>query len=243
MEPVRIGAWSGPRNISTAMMRAWDARDDTIVCDEPLYARYLLRTGADHPGRDEIIARCPTDMDAIVRTLLGPLPEGKSIFYQKHMAHHLLDADDLEWILRLRNFLLIRNPREMIVSYIKVVERPTPEALGLPQQEHLFHLISERTASPPPVVDARDVLENPRAMLGALCEALGVPFDESMLCWEPGPRPTDGPWAPYWYANVERSTTFAPWRPRNEQVPDDLTDVLDACNAIYERLHAMRLRA
>ncbi len=242
MEPVRIAAWSGPRNISTAMMRAWDARRDTIVCDEPLYARYLLETGADHPGRDEIIARCPTDMDAIVRALLAPLPPGKRIFYQKHMAHHLLEGDDLAWIFHLRNFLLIRSPREMIVSYIKVIDRPTPHTLGLPQQERLYHLIAERTGTPPPVIDARDVLENPHAMLAALCDALAVPFDASMLQWEPGPRDTDGPWAPYWYANVERSTTFAPWRPRTEPVPDDLADVLHACTDIYERLYERRLR-
>ncbi len=264
--PTRIAMWSGPRNISTAMMRSWDARPDTVVCDEPLYARYLKLTGADHPARDEIIANCQTDLDALIATLTGPIPgatgglptSGSSddapnpsnrpettathtIFYQKHMAHHLLENDDLDWILQLTNCLLIRNPAEMITSYIKVIEDPTPHTLALPQQQRLFHRITNHTGSPPPIIDARDALENPRAMLTRLCDALHVPFTDRMLSWPPGPRPTDGPWARYWYANVERSTTFTPYKPKNEPVPDHLQSTLAACNEIYHQLHAQRL--
>ncbi len=240
--PTRIAMWSGPRNISTAMMRSWDARPDTTVCDEPLYARYLKLTGADHPARDEIIAHHETELDAILAHLTGPIPDGRDIFYQKHMAHHLLPDDDLDWTLQLTNCILIRDPAEMIASYIKIIADPTPETLALPQQLRLFNHITERSTSPPPIIDARDVLENPGAMLQALCDAINVPFTDAMLTWQPGPRPTDGLWAKHWYANAERSTSFAPYKPKSISIPDHLHATLDACNKIYHHLHAHRLQ-
>jgi len=240
--PVRVAMWSGPRNISTAMMRAWSSRADTIVCDEPLYARYLARTGADHPARDEIIRTHETDTERIVARLLGPVPAGIRVFYQKHMAHHLLDGDDLGWIDRLTNALLIRDPREMILSFIKIVPDPRPADLGLPQQARLFERIGARRGTTPTVIDARDVLDDPRGTLSALCARLGVPFDEAMLSWEPGRRQTDGLWARHWYAGVERSTGFAPHQPREGEVPARLGGVLDECRDLYDRLARHRLR-
>lgn len=223
------------------MLRAWENRPDTIVCDEPLYAHYLLHAGFDHPGRDEIIARHETDWRRVADWLTGPLPSGKRVFYQKHMAHHLLPHVERDWLDSLTHALLIRDPDEMIVSLAKVIPEPTLADTGLPQQRELLRRLCDARGAAPPILDARDVLQRPREMLEALCAALGVPFDERMLRWPAGRRDTDGAWAPYWYANVERSTGFEPWRPRTERPPERLHSLAAACREIYEELHALRL--
>ncbi|MFG0328682.1 MAG: HAD family hydrolase [Phycisphaerales bacterium] len=238
---VRLAMWSGPRNISTAMMRAWGNRSDTVVCDEPLYAHYLRETGLDHPGAEEVIASHETDWRAIVRWLTGPIPDGRSVFYQKHMAHHLLPEMERRWLRRLTNAFLIRNPREMLTSLIKVTPNPTVFDTGLPQQIEIYTLVKEWTGAAPPVLDARDTLEQPREMLRSLCELIGVPFDDQMLNWAPGPRETDGVWAKHWYDAVNRSSGFEPYRPKEEAVPARLSRVLDECMTYYEALHAERL--
>ncbi|HET9333010.1 MAG TPA: HAD family hydrolase [Gemmatimonadota bacterium] len=242
-EPVRIAMWSGPRNISTALMRSWESRGDTAVWDEPLYAHYLAETGVEHPGRDEVIRRHESDWRKVVERLVGPVPEGKTIFYQKHMAHHLLPGVDREWLDRVRNAFLIRDPREMLTSLIRVTPEPTLADTGLPQQWEIFERVAERRGAPPPVVDARDVLEAPEAVLARLCESLGVPFKRAMLSWKPGPRATDGVWARHWYAAVEASRGFQPYVPRTDSVPERLADLHAECEAVYRRLHAHRLTA
>lgn len=240
---VRIAVWSGPRNISTALMRAWDSRPDTFVCDEPLYAHYLERHPVDHPGLEEVIARHDADWRRVVAWLTGPVPGGRRIFYQKHMAHHLLPEIDRGWIRGLRNVLLIRDPAEMLTSLVRVMPEPTLADTGLPQQWELFGHLRQATGHPPPVIDARDVLENPRRLLQALCRAVDVPFSEAMLSWEPGPRPTDGVWGKHWYGAVHRSTGFAPYRAKGEPVPSRLAAVHAECVTLYRRLHGRRLRA
>ena len=240
MTPCAIAMWSGPRNISTAMLRSWGARPDTFVCDEPLYAHYLAETGLDHPGRDEILAHHERDWHKVVDWLTGPIPDGRSIFYQKHMAHHLLPGMDLDWIGELRHALLIRDPSEMLTSLIRVWPEPTIADTGLPQQVELLERL-ERQGAVPPVLDARDVLENPGGMLRELCARLDVPFTEAMLAWEPGPRPTDGIWARHWYDSVEQSTAFAPYVPKHAVVPDRLHDLLEQCESLYEHLARERI--
>ncbi|RME58154.1 MAG: HAD family hydrolase [Caldilineae bacterium] len=241
--PVRIAMWSGPRNISTALMRAWENRPDTVVHDEPFYAYYLAVTGVDHPGREEIIAAYESDWRRVVAQITrAPLPPGKTIYYQKHMTHHILDEMSLEWMDELVNCFLIREPREVITSYMKVRPDFTLADIGFAQQWRLFVHVRERTGRIPPVIDARDVLEDPRGVLTALCEAVGVPFSERMLRWPAGPRPTDGLWAKYWYAAVEASTGFAPYRPKPDQPPAHLQPVLDAAQEIYQELHRHRLK-
>ena len=235
--------WSGPRNISTALMRSWESRGDTAVWDEPLYAHYLRETGVDHPGRDEVVARHEGDWREVVARLLGPVPGAKPIFYQKHMAHHLLPDVDREWLDRVRNGFLIRDPREMLISLARVTPRPTVEDTGLPQQLEIFERVAARRGSPPPVIDARDVLMDPEPLLTRLCEALGVPFQRAMLSWKPGPRETDGVWARHWYAAVEASRGFQPYVPKTEALPQRLAGVHAECEAIYRRLHAHRLQA
>jgi hypothetical protein len=240
---IRIAIWSGPRNISTALLRSWGSRPDTFVCDEPLYAHYLKATGIDHPGRDEVLARHETDWRAVVAWLTGPVPEGRSIFYQKQMAHHLLPEIDRGWIGGLRNAFLIRDPSEMLASLARVLPEPRLEDTGLPQQCELFEAIGRAGGEAPPVIDARDVLVDPEGMLRSLCAALGVPFLSAMLSWEAGPRPTDGVWAGHWYGNVISSTRFQPYRPPAEPLPARLGALLDSCLPFYERLYNRRLIA
>ncbi len=239
----RIAMWSGPRNISSAIMRAWGNRPDTVVCDEPLYAHYLMKSGAPHPGADEVMRSQDTDWRAVARVLSeDPLPPGKTVFYQKHMTHHLLPEIDREWLERLTHVFLIREPREVVASFTRIAGPPTLEATGLPQQLDLFDWVGERTGRVPPVIDARDVLENPPRMLRRLCESVGVEFTDAMLSWPPGPRETDGVWAKYWYDALMTSTTFQPWRPPAGPVPPGVNGLLDEADGIYQRLYDCRLR-
>jgi Sulfotransferase domain len=233
--------WSGPRNISTAMMRAWGNRADTFVVDEPFYAFYLNATGKKHPGADEVIAHGETDWWNVVEQLTGDVSGGKRIYFQKQMTHHLLPEIDRQLIVDLTNCFLIRDPREVISSYIKKNPQPTLEDLGFVQQQKIFDFVRNKTGIVPPVVDAKDVLQNPEPMLRLLCDAVGVEFDQAMLSWPPGLRETDGIWAKYWYDEVARSTSFQPYRPKNEPVPDRLREIYERCRECYERLYEHRL--
>src|SRR5437763_4355016 len=241
-EPVRIAMWSGLRTISTAVMRAWGSRDDTVVVDEPLYAHYLEQTGKKHPGAAEIIAQAEIDWRKIVARLTkDPVPVGKRIFFQKQMTHHLLPEIDREWITGLTNCFLIRDPREVILSYIKKNPEPELEDLGFVQQCEILNFVCERTKMVPPVIDAKDVLENPERMLRLLCDAIGVPFDKSMLSWPPGLRETDGVWAKHWYDAVAKSTSFEPYQPREGKVPESLRELHEKCANCYDKLYQHRL--
>ncbi|MCY4090162.1 MAG: hypothetical protein OXF62_05045 [Caldilineaceae bacterium] len=238
----RIAMWCAPRTISTALMRAWENRTDTVVIDEPFYAHYLQSTGIDHPGRDEIIASYETDWRVVACGLIeDPLPDGVAICYQKQMAHHMLDHIDLDWACKLTNCFLLRAPEEVITSYIKVRPEPTLQDLGFPQLMRLFEAVRTRTGTVPPVIDSQDVLRDPREMLSRLCRAVSVPFSERMLSWPSGRRESDGVWAPYWYGAVEKSTGFAPYRPKEEPVPLYLQGLLDEAQEIYRELHRFRL--
>jgi hypothetical protein len=240
--PLRIAMWSGPRNISTAMMRAWENRGDCAVSDEPLYAAYLAATGIDHPMREQVIAAGDTDWRRVTDALTGPSPDGQPIWYQKHMTHHLLPGMDRGWITGLTNVLLIRDPREVVASYLKARATVTPEDIGLPQQAELFEMLSEQ-GNPPPIIDAGEFLQAPEAYLRALCAHLGVDFTERMLHWPAGRRDSDGVWAPHWYARVWESTGFeAPTTGGEIELTAAATDVAEACMPHYHSLHEQRLR-
>jgi len=230
--------WSGPRTVSTALMRSFGQRPDTVVADEPLYGYYLARTGISHPGRDEIIASMPGDWAAVLAALTaGPLPAGCSLFYQKHMTHHLLPEVDRGALTGLTHAFLIRDPRQLLASYARVRSQPTVADLGLEQQAEIFRAFGG------PVIDSADILRDPRAALEALCDALGLGFDPAMLAWPAGPRPTDGVWARHWYDSVWRSTGFGPYRPPSAAaLPAGLEPVAAACDPYYEELRAARLR-
>ena len=236
--PVRIAMWSGPRSLSTATMRAWENRPDTVVVDEPLYAYYLAATGLEHPGRDEVLASQPTDWRAVVRELTtGDLPAGQTLSYQKHMTHHVLAEVDLDALVGLRHAFLIRDPRDLLASYAQVRTQPTAEDLGLAQQVALFRRFGG------PVVDADDLLRDPEGVLRALCAALGVPYDPAMLSWPAGPRDSDGVWAPHWYASVVASTGFAPYRPSRTALPPHLAELAEQCSTWYDEMAGSRLSA
>jgi hypothetical protein len=234
--------WSGPRNISTAMMRAWGNRADTAVIDEPFYAYYLERTGKEHPGAEEVIAHGEIDWPKIVNQLTDAVPSGKPIFFQKQMVHHLLPEIDRGWIVDLTNCFLIRDPREVILSYIKKNPEPMLEDLGFVQQLKIFDFVRGQANSVPIIVDAKDVLQNPEGTLRLLCDTIGVSFDAAMLSWPSGLRETDGIWAKYWYDEVARSTSFQPYTPREGVVPDRLREMHEQCRECYEKLYQHRLR-
>ena len=233
--------WSGPRNISTALMRSFGARPDTCVIDEPFYAVYLDRTGADHPMREEALASQPTDWRRVVGELLSPLPEEYAVFYQKHMTHHMVEDIGLDWMAQCRNAFLIRSPERVLASYAARRPEVTLDDIGFARQSELFEIEAERLGTAPPVIDADDVLADPRRVLAELCRALGIPFKTAMLEWQPGPRASDGVWAPVWYRAVEQSTGFAA-PPISEPVLDArLAAIAEAARPYYDRLARYRL--
>jgi hypothetical protein len=237
---VRVAVWSGPRNISTAMMRAFENRPDTIVVDEPLYAAYLARTGIDHPVREAVIASQPTEIEAAVTGLFAPLPPGRNVHYAKHMAHHVSREMDLRWTTSFRTVLLIRDPVEVVASYVRARQSCEPNDIGLLQQGWLMDLW-DRHDLDVPILDAGDFLRAPEAHLRWLCDWLGIQFTARMLSWPPGPRASDGVWAPHWYAAVWSSTGFEPGHPREATLSDHDAAVAEACRPIYEELFARRV--
>lgn len=240
--PLRIAMWSGPRNISTAMMRSFENRADTAVVDEPFYAAYLAATGLDHPMRDAVLESQPADWRAVEALLLGPSPGGAPIFYQKHMTHHMLDAFGTDWMASCCNVFLIRQPHEVVASYREKRDEVSLDAIGILRQAELFDREADRLSRAPIVIDSADVLAAPTATLTALCAAIGIPFSEKMLSWPKGRRTSDGVWAPAWYDQVERSTGFVA---RNRSAPAALSPaqaaVVDAASPYFERLKRWKL--
>ncbi len=228
--------WSGPRTVSTALMRSFGNRPDTVVADEPLYAFYLARSGASHPGREEVLASMPSDWRAVLRQLATtPLAAGKSVCYAKHMTHHLLPEVDRGALAPFRHAYLIRDPARLLASYAKVRAEPELDDLGIRQQAEIF------ARFPGPVLDSADLLADPPGMLRALCAALGIAFTGAMLSWPPGPRAADGVWGRYWYASVWRSTGFGPPQRDARALPPALAALAGRCRPWYEGLRAHRL--
>jgi hypothetical protein len=231
----RVAMWSGPRNVSTALMRSFGARAGTLVVDEPLYAHYLAVTGLEHPCRAGVLASQPQGWQEATAALTGPLPGGVEVHYQKHMTHHLVPDIGRDWLAKLTNAYLIRDPAHVVASYAKVRGEPTLADLGFTQQAELFRAYGG------PVLDSADLLRDPAGVLEKLCTALGIAWDPAMLSWEPGPRDTDGVWAPYWYSAVVASTGFAPYDPAPPVVPDRLRHLAEAAQPYYDELHAHRI--
>jgi hypothetical protein len=239
---LRLAMWSGPRNVSTALMRSWGNRDDTVVVDEPFYAHYLLVTGRGHPGREFVIAHQENDWRRVVETLLAPQPAGVEVFYQKQMAHHLLPGMGREWLPQMSHAFLIREPRAMLASLAGKLESFTLADTGLPQQVEIFERVLAMTGRVPPVVDSAELLDAPEAVLRRLCDAAGVRFSDRMLSWPPGRRDTDGVWAPWWYARVEESTGFeAPSAGAVPPLPEALQPIEAQCRPLYDKLWRHRL--
>lgn len=239
---VNIAMWSGPRNISTAMMYSFAGRPDCEVWDEPFYAFSLKERGNDHPLREEIISRYETRYEAIVERCLLPSPQGKPLFYQKHMTHHMLPDFDRRWILKIANAFLIRDPMRVLASYARKWETVSLRDIGIVEQWELFKLLADAKGSAPIVIDADDVLRDPRQALQQLCRALDIDFSETMLSWAPGPKSYDGVWGRHWYNAVHASAGFdRPAVDFTELLPADLQRIADDAAPVYERLHAHRL--
>jgi hypothetical protein len=242
-EALRIAMWSGPRNLSTAMMRSFGNRADTFVSDEPYYGAFLKQSGAAHPMAAEVIAAMNCDWRGVARALAGPVPGARPIWYQKHMWHHMVGPVGYQDFAGFTHAFLIRDPARMIASYLRKREAAAFEDFGLERQADFFAREADRLGEAPPVVDASDVLADPKATLGALCARLGISWDPAMLRWPPGRRATDGPWAPHWYQAVEASTGFGPPDPPPAGLPDAARRLAGRCRPFYDRLAAHRLAA
>ena len=239
--PVTIAMWSGPRNISTAMMYSFGNRPDCFAWDEPFYAFSLLTHGNDHPMRDEIIAANESDWDKLVARCLGPPPGGKAVFYQKHMTHHMLKGFDRSWILQLTNAFLVRRPEHVLASYARKWADVSLRDIGFVEQAEIFDIVCDHLGRAPAVIDADDVLKDPRGVLMRLCEACGISFDDHMLAWPKGPKSFDGVWAPHWYNAVWQSTGFAKPQTRTIELNNALAKIADAAWPYYERLRQFKL--
>ncbi len=234
-----IAMFSGPRNISTTVMRAFENRADTAVLDEPFYACYLIESGAPHPMRDEILRAQPHRWTDVVDALTAPAPGGEPIRFQKHIAFHFAGGAPLDWLKGARIFHLIRDPRAMVASYANKYDDLAP----IIDSYRMQRIIDERAGGACPVVDARDILLNPDAMLQKLCAALDIEFDDAMLSWPAGKRDTDGVWADHWYDAVASSTGFKPYKEQLLDLTPAQEDVAAKCMADYDFFHNRRIIA
>ena len=242
LTPLRIAMWSGPRNISTALMRAWENRADCVVWDEPLYGYYLQASGIQHPGAAEVIAAQGTDLDSIIARCTGDIPGGRQIFYQKHMTLHLLPEIERSWLSALVNCFLIREPEAVIASYAAVRSDATLEDIGFIQQAELFEQVRAMSGEVPMVIDSREFLLDPETMLQAICAKLDIGFVPEMLSWPKGPRASDGVWAKYWYDSVCNSSGFAPYDEKNYSLSSKDREIALRAQPYYEELYQYRLQ-
>lgn len=235
----RICLWSGPRNISTALMYAFAQREDTKVYDEPLYAHYLSVTDADsyHPGASEILATMENSGEKVVQMMLEET--SKPVLFFKNMTHHLTNLD-ISFLKDVHNIILTRDPKEMIPSFDKVIESPSLRDVGYDKQAELVTLLTQAGITPI-VIDSKKVQNDPEGMLSKLCETVGIPFNTNMLHWEAGARPEDGIWAPYWYGNVHKSTGFQPYKAKKEAFPERLLPLLETCLPLFETIKKYEL--
>lgn len=238
----RIAMWASPRCLSTVLLRSWASRSDTFVHDEPLYPHYLLVSGRKDPGRDEVLSRYETDWVKIVKQVTtGTIPNDKSIYYQKFMVYRLLPHINISWVSKLTNCFLIREPREMLLSYLRLWPNPTLDTIGILRLKHLFESVREYSGAIPPVIDAQDLRENPRHILSLLCEAVEVEFTDEMLKWPIG-NPTDDLWSKYeWYDTARNSTGFHPYKSKTNPIPEQFQDLLFQCHEVYSELYEHRL--
>ncbi len=238
---MRLAMWSGPRNLSTAMMYAFARRPDCTAWDEPFYAAYLSVTGIDHPMRDAVIAAGEHDPARVAATCAGPIPQGKSLFYQKHMTQHMVAGVPRDFMRACTNVFLIRHPARVVSSYAAKREAPSLDDLGFARQAELFDETADLLGRAPLVIDSADIRADPAGMLTRLCAALGLDFDPAMLSWPAGPKPWDGVWAPHWYGAVHRSTGFAGAEGPLPDLPTGYARLAGAALPYYERLAEYRM--
>jgi hypothetical protein len=239
---IRIAMWSGPRNISTAMMRSFGSRADCFVSDEPYYGAYLKQTGFPHPMADEVIADMDCNWQSVTAALSGQPADGSTIWYQKHMPSEMVGPVGVGDLKDFCHAFLIRDPARMVASYAKKMEVVSFEDMGLERQLRYFEAEADRLGKAPPVVDSADILADPEAMLQKLCSALDIAWDPAMLRWTPGRKQTDGIWASHWYGRVEESTGFEGNEDSQPVVPEEYQAVYAKCRPLYERMRTFRMR-
>ena len=238
---IRIAMWSGPRNLSTAMMRSFSSRADTFVSDEPFYGAYLRETRDPQPMFDEVVASMDCDWQSVARAMRGHTPDGSPVWYQKHMTHHMEGPVSIADFPDHRHAFLIRDPVRVAASYANKRTAIRPEHLGTARQRQWFEAVAERTGRAPPVIDTADVLADPAGILARLCQALGIEWDPAMLGWDRGPHPRDGVWGAHWYDAVNASTGFGPPPGPAPDLAPAFVDVAAACSPDYEAMKAYAL--
>ena len=227
-----VACWSGPRNISTALMRSWSSRSDTFVTDEPFYAYYLSETKLKHPMQMEIINKYSTDYKKIVSYLNSKTPDGKKIWYQKHMAHHILNLNDIEWITNFENCILLRHPKEVISSYSNKNKLNSFEELGYRQQYEIIKLLKKKNKSFI-IIDSSELLQNPAKVLDAWCKKINIKYEQSMLNWEEGNHINDGIWWKSWYDNVIKTTGFQKYKKKDINIESEYDSIYNESMKYY----------
>lgn len=230
-----VACWSGPRNISTALMRSWSSRHDTFVTDEPFYAYYLKETKLKHPMYEEIINHYSSNYNQIVSDLISKIPEGKKIWYQKHMAHHILDLTNIEWIANCENCILMRHPKEVISSYTKKNELNSVEDLGYSQQYEIMKFL-KKLNKPYIIIDSSELLKNPEKSLSTWCKKMNIKFYKSMLSWEKGNNIYDGIWWKSWYDNVINTTGFQKFEKKDITIENKYDSIYNESMKYYNYL-------
>ena len=238
---MKIACWSGPRNISTALMRSWSSRMDTFVSDEPFYAYYLKEKKLKHPMYKEIINHYPNTYDKAVNSITGEIPQSKKIWYQKHMAHHLINLDDIEWIKGFHNCFLIRHPKDVINSYIRKNQLNHVDELGYPQEWKLIEYLKKNEKNIL-VIDSSILLKDPRNVLNQWCRKLNIDFDTRMLTWKKGSYPTDGIWWEHWYNNVINTNQFESFNNKSDSIPKEYQSIYNEALDYYEKLYYFSIK-
>ena len=235
MATKRICIWSGPRNISTAMMYAFAQRSDTTIVDEPFYAHYLATTEARqyHPGAEDTLQEMEQDGNKVIQEIITK-DYGTPVVFFKMIIHHIIDLD-WEFLNKMTNVLLTRNPVDMLPSFAKVVPGLGLRDTGYDVHSKMLTYLQD-IGQPPPVLESKAVLKNPARVLEKLCQQIDIPFDPAMLSWEPGARPEDGSWAKYWYDSVHNSSGFQPYKPKSDPFPENLNWLLDVCQPFYDQV-------
>lgn len=239
MNGLCLAMWSGPRNISTAMMRAWENRADTVVVDEPFYAHFLDHTGIDHPMREQIIAAGETDWRKIVDSLV--MKPATGVYYQKHITTHWMEHFSVDWLEPLEHVFLIREPAPVVASYAIKRMALTATDLGYVQQAALFDQVTSIKGTAPLVIDSQRFLQDPAAHLQTVCDALAINFDPAMLSWPAGLRDSDGIWSEHWYDAVRQSTGFAPYQPKTVVLDTHQQRIADCCQPYYDAMKAFAI--
>ena len=233
-----VACWSGPRNISTALMRSWSSRKDTFITDEPFYAYYLKKTKLKHPMNEKIMKNYSSDYFEIVKYLTNQTPENKKIWYQKHMAHHILDLSNIDWIGNFENCILLRNPKEVINSFSKKNILNSVEQLGYPQQYEIIKFLKKRNKSYV-IIDSSELLQNPEQMLSAWCKKININFDKSMLKWEKGNHANDGIWWKVWYDSVIKTTEFQRYKIKDINIENKYDSIYNESMKYYNYLREL----